>query len=95
MLFSPVTYVQSVLSIGGKDLERVNEYKYLGILIDDELKFNNHINIIKTKISRLGGITFKIGKFLSIEAAGSFYFYFYWVTAQTSKKSVDAPEFSA
>ena len=75
MLFSPVTcHVQPVLSIGGTDLERVNEYKYLGILIDDKLKFNNHINVIKTKISRLGGITFKIGKFLSVEAARNFYY---------------------
>lgn len=37
-------------------IERVNEYKYLGLIIDTELKWISHINYIKSKILPFIGI---------------------------------------
>ncbi len=39
------------LSIGDDFLEKVNETKFLGIIIDDELKWNKHIDYCRKKIS--------------------------------------------
>lgn len=38
--------------INGHDIERVNEVKFLGLLIDDKLSFNNHVNFVINKVKR-------------------------------------------
>ena len=37
-----------------------SKIKYLGVLLDNKLKFKDHINLVETKISRSVGI---LGKF--------------------------------
>ena len=75
ILFSPAqSPFEPIITINGVPLERVAEYKYLGVIIDENLKFKSHINKIKTKLSQLCGITFKLTKFLTLDAAKTFYF---------------------
>ena len=39
-----------VISVGGQDLERVYLHKYLGLVIDADLTWSNHIDMIKSKV---------------------------------------------
>ena len=47
------------LSINGTLIEHVKSTKFLGIMIDEQLKFCEHIQYIKGKISRGLGIIYK------------------------------------
>ena len=44
------------LKIGDKILDRVNSYKYLGVLIDSELSWVPHIRAIISKLASAFGI---------------------------------------
>ena len=75
IIFSPAPCpFDPVLTINGTPLEKVKEYKYLGVIIDENLKFDKHITKIKSKLSQLCGVSFKLGRFLSLDAARTFYF---------------------
>ena len=75
IVFSPAQCpFDPIISINGTALNRVKEYKYLGVIIDENLKFDKHINKVKTKLSQLCGISFKLGRFLTLDAARTFYF---------------------
>ena len=39
-----------------QSIERVRSFKFLGVLIDEKLTWNDHINYIRGKISRLLGV---------------------------------------
>lgn len=45
-------------------IEYVEEFNYLGIVLDKHLTWKNHINVIKQKISRMSGILNKLKHFL-------------------------------
>jgi hypothetical protein len=46
--------VPELVVIKGSKIERVREYKYLGVMIDEKLNFNAHIEYIESKLkSRL------------------------------------------
>lgn len=45
--------------IEGQSLERVNEVKDLGIIIDSELTFDKHVNYVFRKCNRLLGFIFR------------------------------------
>ena len=75
IVFSPAQCpFNPVISINNVALERVKEYKYLGVIIDENLKFDKHIQKVKSKLSQLCGVSYKIGKFLTLDAARTFYF---------------------
>ena len=44
------------ISINNVKLPCVHETKFLGVIINDRLKWNNHIDMIETKISKVVGI---------------------------------------
>ena len=75
IFFSPSACPENlVLSVNGTPLDRVSEYKYLGVTIDEKLKYQKHISTVIAKLSRLCGITYKLGKFFTYDVARSFYF---------------------
>lgn len=43
---------QVQIQIDGTDIERVNENKLLGVIIDDKLSWKSHINHVHNKLSR-------------------------------------------
>ena len=47
------------LKINSYLIKRVNNCKYLGIIIDDELKWSTHIETVQQKLKRLMGILYK------------------------------------
>jgi hypothetical protein len=57
-------------------IERVNEYKYLGLIIDSGLKWTAHINYIKFKIFPFIGILKRLKSVLTINIKKQIYFSF-------------------
>ena len=53
------------VEIDSETLERVREMKYLGVTIDDKLKFNIHIDNVIKKIAKKYGILCRLNKELS------------------------------
>ena len=64
------------LKIGQDKLTLTTNYKFLGIDLDNKLKFNNHIKSVVSKVAKSNGILYRIRKFLSIEARIHFYYAF-------------------
>ena len=55
-------------------LERVHEFKYLGIKIDDKLKFQGHIDYLSSKVSSICGSSYRLGNLLNLRTAKNFYY---------------------
>ena len=63
----PVLYIDDI------PVEFVNSFNFLGIILDDNLKWNSHINMIAKKISKTIGIMKKIKKYLPTSALLNIY----------------------
>ena len=57
-------------------LEQVSEFCYLGIYIDNRLKFKRHIEHLLSKLSRLCGATFRLSSQFDLVAAKNYYYSF-------------------
>lgn len=64
------------LHIGGTAIDRVRSSKFLGILLDENLTWEKHIQTIESKISKQIGIIWKARKFLTNTSMKSLYFAF-------------------
>ena len=53
------------VEIDGETIDRVSEIKYLGVIIDDKLKFNVHIDNVIKKIAKKYGILCRLKKELN------------------------------
>ena len=62
------------LEIGGKVLKKVSSYKYLGILIDEKLKFSDHCKLIRGKLNMHKSICKKVNNSMSFVASKIYYF---------------------
>ena len=76
MLFSNrknITNETINLKIDEGIINRVKERTFLGTIIDENLTWKPHINLITNKISKHVGIMFKVGQFLSKETTKTSY----------------------
>ena len=64
------------LLINGEQLKEVNFAKYLGVLIDNKLKWTNQINAINLKLSKGNGLLAKIRHYVPSCVLRSLYFSF-------------------
>ena len=64
----------SKISIRDNDILRVFSAKFLGIIIDDQLKWLEHIQYIKNKVSKLVGILCKVQKYLDQQTLHNLYY---------------------
>ena len=62
------------ITINNTDLELVKNYKFLGTIIDDRLSYAENLKTLHSKVSRLAGVTYKMGPFLNESSARSLYF---------------------
>ena len=51
------------LSINGEDIENVEHFNFLGIILDEKLSWINHINMLSNKISKVIGVMYKLKTF--------------------------------
>ena len=62
------------LLINGSAIQKSNSLKFLGLYLDNNLKFDSHVQILANKISRLIGILYKLSHFLPENILKSIYF---------------------
>ena len=60
--------------IKGSKIEQTKSIKYLGILIDDNLKWREHINFVANKLSAANGILCKLRRYVPQNALISVYY---------------------
>lgn len=60
--------------ISGQKIHISKEVKYLGIILDEQLKWKKHLQTIQQKLSRANGMLSKIRHFVSKEAIRAIYF---------------------
>ena len=64
------------VTLNNNTVNLVHEFKFLGVIIDERLKFSKHIAQISNKISRNIGIFYRIRRFFPLKARLTFYFSF-------------------
>jgi len=62
------------IQIGDEEINRTDEIKFLGIIIDEHLTFRAHVNYICSKISKSVGILYKLSKFLPVRILTTLYY---------------------
>ena len=62
------------IQLGSDYIERVTSCKFLGVIVDENLTWKNHINLIANKLSKIIGILCKARKFLNKSALLNLYY---------------------
>ena len=75
MLFSNILTPLDIADVfmNNKKIEYASSTRFLGVTIDDKLKFNLHINAITKKISKNIGVLYKLKQYLPCETLLSVY----------------------
>ena len=60
--------------LGNSRIERKTTVKYLGLNIDDSLKFNTHLDYLKGKLAQLSGVSYRLKDYFNLRASKNFYF---------------------
>ena len=76
MVFSIRKQVTISLTVGNMELNKVSACKYLGITLDEELKWINHIDIVYSKLIRFVGIFYKLRNKLPSSVLKTIYYSF-------------------
>ena len=71
LLTLPIT---TSININNIELTEVKQFKFLGVYIDNKLKWSQHIDIIKSKLSILTGIIYRIRSHLNSSCLRLIYF---------------------
>ena len=71
----PVT-TPPMLRMGNSFVKQVNSVKYLGVFVDCNLKYGDHIYYVENKLLRLVGVSYRLRNFLNYSSAVKFYYGF-------------------
>ena len=76
MVFSNRTYDtnNAIIRLANNPIERVSTFKYLGITIEDKLKYDDHIKVLCDKIARVCGIAYKLKDHFNMSTAKNMYY---------------------
>ena len=55
-------------------ISRKKFVKYLGLHIDDNLKFSQHVDTLKTKLSRLAGVSYRLKSYFNYKTSKNYYY---------------------
>ena len=59
-----------------KEIKRVSSIKFLGVILDENLNWNDHLNTIENKVSKNIGILYKAKSIINSEGLRSLYYSF-------------------
>ena len=59
-----ISKIKLELFINSTKIEQVHEFDFLGIMLDECLTWNSHINKIASKISRVNGVLSRLKRFV-------------------------------
>ena len=75
MLFTnKLVHNEPIIKLDQNKIARVSEFKYLGVTIDEKLKYGGHIEYLRSTMSRMCGLSFRLSKHLDVRAAKNIYF---------------------
>ena len=57
------------ISLNGQSVEHTDTFKYLGVVLDDTLSFNDHLDYVRMKVSKILGMFSRIRPSFTLEAA--------------------------
>ena len=60
--------------IGTDELDQCNRFRYLGVIMDDGLKFRAHVRYVSDKISKHCGILYRIRDYFPMKTRIQFYY---------------------
>lgn len=60
--------------VDGVEIDRVNKYKYLGLVIDEDLNFHAHVNHIKKQVTPFISLMWRKGKHIPVDKRKQLYF---------------------
>ena len=63
-----------MITLGTDIIIRKRSVKYLGLHIDDGLRFNEHIEVLKKKLSRLAGASYRLNSYFNQQASKVYYY---------------------
>ena len=52
MIFSKLKRDEIILSIDGVNIERVHDFRFLGVILDEKFSWKNHVAHIKAKVAK-------------------------------------------
>ncbi|KAL9707687.1 hypothetical protein quinque_011205 [Culex quinquefasciatus] len=74
MLFNESSRIRWTLSYGDESIERVDYFKYLGVWLDSDLKWEYQIEKLNSKLSQVAGIFKKISPVVPDQTKKMLYF---------------------
>ena len=63
-----------MLILNNSTLERINSIKFLGVILDENINWNRHIELVENRISKNIGIRHRASLYLDKESLRSIYF---------------------
>ena len=63
-----------ILKINESEIKREHSLKFLGVIVDENLNWKNHIELLENKIAKNVGVLFKASKFLNMRCLVNIYF---------------------
>jgi hypothetical protein len=76
MLFTTLPHPQFILTLNNIEIEKVKEFKFLRVWLQDNLKFNKHISELTSTLSRSNGLIYSLKHTLPISTLKTLYFSF-------------------
>ena len=67
-------YANLNFRLSGQKIEPKHHTKYLGVILDEHLSFNEHMNILKQKFNRENGILAKLRYYVSANTLKTIYY---------------------
>ena len=61
-------FTTPVINVHGQSVKTTNAFKYLGVALDSTLSFNDHIEHLRKKLSKVLGVFFRAWPVLILEA---------------------------
>ena len=75
-LFSRSEQLSLSISLNGKEIEKVDAAKYLGIYLDSSLSWNMHVDELCKKVQKLFGPFYYISNYITLDMAKQLYYAF-------------------
>ena len=66
---------QFSVSVNGSAIKRVTESKYLGVIFDEHLSWNQHVKEIVSKTGRRVGLLGRVRRYITTHSANAIFFY--------------------
>ena len=68
------------VTIGDHELDRKTKGKFLGVILDEKLRFTEHIDYVSNKISKLTGLLYKLKVFFPCDILKNLYLLYIHIT---------------